>query len=110
MLKICGLLKLIPFLTCEMFESANRFFPVFAGIVKFITSRLGSQTSEIMQMLKDEMIKTGKKCQCRAHGMALMLVMEGKSRKVVLDLAKFDQDCEESNALVDQYSAKLGGG
>jgi hypothetical protein len=107
MLKICGLLKLIPFLTSEMFESANRFFPVFAGVVKFIRSRLGSQKPEMMQMLKDEMIKTGRNCQCRAHGMALMLVMAGKSVRMVLDLAKFDDDCKESDRLVEECSAEL---
>jgi hypothetical protein len=108
-LRICGLLSLIPFLTCEIFERANRFFPVFAGIMKFIRSRLGTQTPGIIQTLKDEMIKTGRNCQCRAHGMALMLLMEGKSGRVVLDLARFDEDCEESDQLVDQCSTELRG-
>jgi hypothetical protein len=96
--RLHGLGPLTSYLTSGLFVRGVRFFPVFVGVCKFLKTRINGQSPEVVETLKRELKAAAQAMECRAHGLALAHVLDGRNRKALLNLAAFDVDSPESEA------------
>jgi hypothetical protein len=108
MLKVNGLTMMIPFLTRELLGYAPRFFPVFVGVSKFVKRRIvATKHVNRVPVLRNEFTVAGKEMRCRAHSMAMTLMVDGG--KIPIDLARFEEDCEESQRIIQELKVQERG-
>lgn len=108
--RYCSSDNYIPVITKEFFEKTFRFLPVFIGVMKFLVELETSKASAEQIGAIEEGIREQAHVieeSCRAHALALELMTEPSTRKVARDLAKFDRDCNESEAIVTQFKPSL---
>ena len=109
-------------LSCTTFPNfLPRFFPLFAAIVKFVqkynkkedkTEKTDDMVSE--SELRNEIFKNFLSNaalvsheKSKAHGFAFSLLADDKKLKDALDLAQFDHDCEESDAIISYINSDI---
>lgn len=88
-------------LSYQISIKAPRFFPAFVTIIKFI-KEYGLLDIKNESLLKDAMSNATLITQIRCHKAAFMLVAESiDNLKTALDLACFENDCEESDLILN---------
>jgi hypothetical protein len=107
MLKVNGLTAMVPFLRRELLGYAPRFFPVFVGVAKFVKRKVvRTKYAHKVEVLRNEFAMAGRAMRCRAHAMAMEMLVDGG--RTPIDLARFEEDCEESEVIIQRLKGQQG--
>lgn len=101
-------------LACVAFPKyCNSFFPLFTAILAYLNEyKVECQEkektdpkekvtiNETFDMFKTLLISISATSTCKAHSYALQLLANEEHVKEALDLAQFDEDCDESNEII----------
>lgn len=99
--------EFLPILTIHFIKYGNRFFPIFAGITKFIQTFLTQNTDKDKKeqlLLSIQAAADMFEITCRAHGKAISLIPNKNMTKASLQLSLFDKDCEKSETILSSIN------
>jgi hypothetical protein len=96
-----GVKPAIGFIIGRISKSGIRYFAAIVAIHKFL-SRLKLQSFDELSVLQADLTAAARRLECRAHATALELIASFEYTKTALDLAAFERDCPESDALLDK--------
>jgi hypothetical protein len=96
-----GVKPAIAFIVGRAAKSGIRYFAAIVAIHKFL-ARLKLQSFEQLGVVQADLTAAAKQLECRAHAAALELIATFEHTKTALDLATFERDCPESDALLDR--------
>jgi hypothetical protein len=81
---------------CQLHKYVPRFFPLFSAMARFVGKRGVAAGRDIIERRLEEAALVNR---CRAHALATILLVYDGGR-VACDLASFERDCEESDAII----------
>jgi hypothetical protein len=100
LLKVLSFDELLPMVIQMLLRQPNRFFSVFAGVMKFVRSRMTNQSPEELEKLHQRLREAAKLVPRRVHAQAIVMLGYRDRSRMALDLARFDDDCDRSDDLL----------
>jgi hypothetical protein len=95
--KQLGFDAVLEFVHEHICRKGRRFFPMLVAILRFVKAFKMDANGRV-NLLMGDLAAAARVIGARAHALALEFVVNGRIRHA-LDLAKFDEDCVESDAL-----------
>ena len=96
-----GIEQLLSTVCYQFVKYMPRFLPLFVGLSRFVRSYIKSASKndveKIQLTLKNSALLINEKC----HALSLLLLDKKEYYRTAVELASFDKDCPESDALID---------
>lgn len=100
-----GFKQLLPFVTIHVFRFSPRFSAAFIGVAYFMQDfRKSSNDESLISKMNDQFLGSARLIMktCRAHAVAVALFTIPEAIKTAIDLALFENDCEDSEKLIGE--------